>query len=63
MLGYGNEGSVWDVRVEMMPFRAKLFIAGSYEKLVAPLRTLNSMSLGLILTLAGLYQCPYLTRE
>lgn len=63
MLGCGNEGSVWDVRVEMMPLCAKLFIAGSHENLVAPLRTLNSVSPGLILTLVGLYQFPYWTRE
>lgn len=49
--------------VEMMTFWAKLFIAGSHEKLLAPLRTLNPVSLGLILTLVGLCQCPYWTRE
>lgn len=63
MLSCGNEGSVRDVRVEMMPFCAKLFIAGSHENLVAPLRTLNSVSPGLILTLVGLYQFPYWARE
>lgn len=29
--------------VEMMSFGCKLFIAGSYEKLAAPLRTLSSV--------------------
>lgn len=49
MLGCGNEGSVWDVRLRDDAFSCKIIYCWVQRK--APLRTLNSVSLGLNLTL------------